>query len=194
MERGLNFTAAGAVSGGLVGLMTSGYFKPVAGEASLAYVAKASGGHAALFAGMAGIFAVSETFLDQTRGHSPVNSAIAGCAAGALIGAKAGDPTRMAFGCGLFGAVQAFGARALPHRPPLTHGALLSTQPPMRSLTRLLSRTAFSQVRWPNGGRAATKPCGATYIRSPGRGGARARAPGATRTHHGSVLAAPWSP
>lgn len=108
-ERTLNFTAGGVVAGSLIGLASAAYSKPAVGEATLAYVGKTTGGHAAMFAAMAGIFAATDTFLDQSRGHSALNSVAAGCAAGAVVGARQGDPTRAAFGCALFGTVQALG-------------------------------------------------------------------------------------
>lgn len=108
-ERTLNYTAGGVVAGSLIGLASAAYSKPAVGEMSLAYVGKTTGGHAAMFAAMAGIFAATDTFLDQSRGHSALNSVAAGCAAGAVVGARQGDPTRAAFGCALFGTVQAFG-------------------------------------------------------------------------------------
>ena len=139
-ERTLNFTAGGVVAGSLIGLASAAYSKPAVGEATLAYVGKTTGGHAAMFAAMAGIFAATDTFLDQSRGHSALNSVAAGCAAGAVVGARQGDPTRAAFGCALFGTVQALG------EPPE-----MSSRPHAFSLTLPRCSCVPSQARWASG-------------------------------------------
>ena len=113
VERGLTFAAGGAAAGGVIGLLTAGYGKPVVVESGIAYAGKNAATHAAGLAAVAGIFAASDTFLTQVRGHSPANAVAAGCLAGAALGAQQGSIARMAVGCGLFGAVQAFGARSL---------------------------------------------------------------------------------
>merc|ERR1719231_688789 len=109
-ERTLNFAAGGAAVGGALGLGSAFWNKPAPGTVdTVVSIGRTSAGHAGMLAAMAGVFAATDTLLDQTRGHSPVNSAAAGCAAGAVVGFRQGDPQRAAFGCVLFALVQGFG-------------------------------------------------------------------------------------
>ena len=109
-ERTLNFATAGAGAGAITGIVNGAFSKPVVGESTMALVGGQAIRNAGVFAGIAGVFAATDTLLDQTVGHNSVNSAAAGCAAGAIAGARfGGDPMKMMFGCLVFGSLQGIG-------------------------------------------------------------------------------------
>jgi hypothetical protein len=109
-ERMASWAAAGGLTGGFLGMVAAGYGKPAVGEASMAYVGRLSATSAAQLAGIAAVFAVTDSVLTSSRGHSALNSATAGCLAGALLGVREGSIQRAAIGCAVFGSIQAAGA------------------------------------------------------------------------------------
>ena len=96
--------------GTFYGMISAGYGKPAIGEGSMAYVGRLSTSNGVQFAGIAAVFALTDTVLTQSRGHSAINSGLAGCAAGALLGAREGSASKSALGCALFASIQAAGA------------------------------------------------------------------------------------
>jgi hypothetical protein len=114
-EKTLYWTAAGAAAGGVTGMLSAGWeIRSAAEGASLNYVGKTAMSHAASLAAVAGVFAATDSLLTQTRGHSALNPMIAGCAAGSLMGFKSGSVFKASLGCGIFGAIQGFGAQGHP--------------------------------------------------------------------------------
>ena len=53
-----------------------------------------------------------ETVVTAVKGPSPVNPAIAGCAAGALLGVRQGSITNAGYGCAIFAGLQLMGGFA----------------------------------------------------------------------------------
>ena len=106
MERVSTWTGAGAAAGGFVGMMRAAYGKQPVGAPAMGYVRELAVKESLSLASIAAVFATTDTLLTQTRGHSVMNHAAAGCAAGALLGAREGSPAKAAFGCAIFGMVQ----------------------------------------------------------------------------------------
>lgn len=114
-ERFVSYVTGGAVLGGALGALASGWYAtPVPdGTSAFSLIGKRSALHAGNMAAVAGIFAVSETLITTARGPSVVNSMAAGCAAGALFGAREGNLHKAGYACVLFGAAQGIGNAAL---------------------------------------------------------------------------------
>lgn len=74
--------------------------------------------HAATFGSIAAVFAMTDTVMESVQPHSKMNAAVAGCAAGSIIGLRAGSIPQAAAGCGLFGFIQGAGTPA-PGPPSL---------------------------------------------------------------------------
>ena len=110
MEKTFSYAAFGGACGGLLGATSAAWSKPVSAETSMAYVVRSTAVSAGELAGIAAIFAATESILTGINGHTPMNSAIAGCAAGSLIGVRQGSIPNAAFGCATFGALQFAGA------------------------------------------------------------------------------------
>ena len=108
MERAGVWAGAGAAAGGLLGVAGAGFSRPAIGESSLKFVARSSITTSAELAGVAAIFAATDTTLNHMRGHSWVNGAVAGCLSGGLLGLRSGSIGNMAYGCGTFAVIQAF--------------------------------------------------------------------------------------
>ena len=106
LERTMVWAGAGGAVGGMIGVVTAGFTRPAVGQPAIAFVAKTSATSAGELAGIAAIFAVSDSILTSTRGHSPANGALAGCLAGSLLGLRAGSVTNAFYGCGAFALLQ----------------------------------------------------------------------------------------
>ena len=107
--------AGGAASGAAMGLVSSGFRPPAPNVPAKSHIMGQITANAGTMAGVAAVFAVSDTLLTQARGHSVVNSAVAGCAAGAALGLQQGSPSRAFYACGLFGMIQLFGGMGVEH-------------------------------------------------------------------------------
>jgi hypothetical protein len=103
----------GLFVGGMLGAIGAGFAKPAVGESSMGFIARSSAITAGELAGIAAVFAVTDSVLSMSSGPSPVNSAMAGCAAGSLLGFRAGSAASAAYGCGMFASLQLFGGYAL---------------------------------------------------------------------------------
>jgi hypothetical protein len=113
VERALTWGAGGAAAGAIGGMLQAGWTSPAAGAPSTAFVSSKVATHSATLAAIAATFATTETMLNQARGHSAANSAMAGCAAGSLFGLRQNNYFMAGFGCALMGAAQGFGERAI---------------------------------------------------------------------------------
>lgn len=133
----LNYAAAGCAAGAFAGLAIAGYNKLPVGETSMSYVSRTTATHTATLGSVAAAFAITDALLEQQRPHAASNSVIAGCAAGAMFGARQGSISKAAAACVGFAAVQAGGA-VPTHSPPARPGPplLLGRWPPARTRTR----------------------------------------------------------
>lgn len=105
-ERMVAWTAGAGIAGGFVGVVRAGFEKPAVGENTIKFVGRHTLVSAGELAGIAAVFSGLESTLELTRGPAAGNSAIAGCAAGSLLGVRAGSITNAAYGCVIIGGLQ----------------------------------------------------------------------------------------
>ena len=119
-----SWAVTGGLVGGMLGTVGAGFTRPpaVGTSASLSFIAKSSALTAGELAGVAAVFAATDTFLHQTRGHSPVNGAIAGCAAGSVFGLRSGSFGQAGMGCSVMAMLQLAGGMMLEYSPPSSAG------------------------------------------------------------------------
>lgn len=118
MARTGAWTVYGALFGGIIGVVSAGFSRPPVGEATLPFVARHSMVGAGELAGIAAIFAASDTVLGNVAGRSAMTSAVAGCAAGSLLGIRQGSVVNAAYGCGVFAVLQGSGALSFEMNGP----------------------------------------------------------------------------
>ena len=109
MQRTFAWTGCGAALGGMLGVVSAGFTSTPPGETARAFVARSSMVSAGELAGIAAIFAASDTILTNINGHSAANGAVAGCLAGSLMGVRSGSIINAAYGCGAFAVLQGLG-------------------------------------------------------------------------------------
>ena len=109
MARTVSWATMGGAVGGFIGMLHAGFqANTPAGMTTAAFLGRHAAATGGELAGVAAIFAATDTLLTAANGPSGMNSALAGCAAGSLLGVRSGSPATAAFGCGVFGAVQGF--------------------------------------------------------------------------------------
>ena len=108
LSKMVSWAVAGFAGGGVVGVVAAGFTTPPPGETGMRYVAKTSLASAGELAAIAAVFAGTDAIMTNVRGPSASNSALAGCAAGSLLGIRSGSVVNAAYGCGMFAAIQGF--------------------------------------------------------------------------------------
>ena len=110
VERGITYAAAGGLAGGLFGMAQAAWnVSHVAESEAMTFVARRSAVHGGNLAAIAGVFALTDTLLTESRGHSFAHPMAAGCLAGSLLGAQQGSVSKAGIGCIVFGAIQGIG-------------------------------------------------------------------------------------
>ena len=112
LQKAFAWGGSGALVGGAMGAIGAGWTRPPVGETSMGFIVRSSAVTAGELAGIAAVFALGETVVTSLNGPSPVNPAIAGCAAGALLGVRQGSATNAGYGCVVFAGLQLFGGYA----------------------------------------------------------------------------------
>ena len=112
LQKAFSWGASGAIAGAAMGAAGAGFTRPPIGETSMGFIVRSSAVTAGELAAIAGVFALGETVVTAVKGPSPVNPAIAGCAAGALLGVRQGSITNAGYGCAIFASLQLMGGFA----------------------------------------------------------------------------------
>eukprot|EP00326_Haptolina_ericina_P012588 CAMPEP_0181211524 /NCGR_PEP_ID=MMETSP1096-20121128/23830_1 /TAXON_ID=156174 ORGANISM="Chrysochromulina ericina, Strain CCMP281" /NCGR_SAMPLE_ID=MMETSP1096 /ASSEMBLY_ACC=CAM_ASM_000453 /LENGTH=111 /DNA_ID=CAMNT_0023302927 /DNA_START=52 /DNA_END=387 /DNA_ORIENTATION=+ len=103
----MTYGIKGAAIGAGMGAVAIAYQPPPPSAGTLvATTSKAIGTHAAQFGAIAAVFGMTDAVTTAVMGNDWKAHAVAGCAAGTLMGVKSRKVEHAFTGCGLFGAVQ----------------------------------------------------------------------------------------
>ena len=99
LQKAFSWGASGAIAGAAMGAAGAGFTRPPIGETSMGFIVRSKSGDCAESWRPSPASSRWARVVTAVSASSPVNPAIAGCAAGALLGVRQGSITNAGHGC-----------------------------------------------------------------------------------------------